>query len=508
MRQKHQLSARLSPAHDLGVRARETPDAVAVADGYGEWSCGALYRAAQDIAQKFRGLALTTGSLVTITAHPHRQTVALLYGAWEAGLVTVPLHEKLTRSELAHARRLLRPAFHASSNLPDWFAAPNANLRPTPSSAHPYPSAPGAEDDPLPSLNAFQPHQTLGASPNVTTASNVIAFLLTSGTTGSATAVGLGHVAFTASCAATVERLDLRPGDCWGLCLSIAHVGGLAAILRAVMSGSSVRLWSSFDPEAVAQAIVDGQVTHLSLVPLMLTKIVKTLVTKGRRPHPALRCVLVGGAAMRPQLLERALEIGLPVATTWGMTETASQVATAPPQLVRRRPGTAGRPLRGVRVKVQPGGRLAVKGDTLASLVVKEPGASAEDLPRDSDGWFTTPDVGRVDADGLVWLDRRADSIIVSGGLNVSPAQVENTIAELAGVSEVVVFGVPDKNWGQVVAAVVEVQRGGPSQEEVDDHCRQRLTRGRCPTRITLTEALPRTPTGKVMRNKVIEAHR
>jgi len=212
---------------------------------------------------------------------------------------------------------------------------------------------------------------------------------------------------------------------------------------------------------------------------------------------------LVGGAAASRALLDEAWAAGLPIATTWGMTETASQVATAPPGLARLHPGTAGRPLRGLEIRTPPGGVLQVRGPTLATVAVAGPGASPQALPRDGAGWFTTRDLGRVDSGGLVWIKGRADAMIMSGGLNVSPGEVERLIETLPGVREAVVFGMPDEEWGEVVAAVVEADPAEVRAADIDRHCREQLARGRCPSLVAVVDSLPRTWTGKVMRTRV-----
>ena len=249
--------------------------------------------------------------------------------------------------------------------------------------------------------------------------------------------------------------------------------------------------------------MLSGEVTHLAVVPVMLRRLLARLA--GRRVPGSLRCVLVGGAAAPLALLNDAWRAGLPLATTWGMTETASQIATAPPELARRHPGSAGRPLSGVEVRQDPTGVLCVRGPTLASAVVRGPGMPPEPLATDPDGWFATRDLGRVDPDGLVWIEGRAGAIIVSGGLNVSPREVERVIETLPGVREAVVLGQPDAEWGEVVVAVVEGDPEAVGAGDIDRHCRKRLARGRCPSRILVVEGLPRTWTGKVIREAAAE---
>ena len=528
-----------TPAADLHERATATPHATALVGDGGRLTFRELDDAARAAARRLRdadrasahrlrdaphhpeaasprtgavahrlpGSRLQPGSRVTLCLPPGPDAVATLFGVWRAGHVAVPLHEKLTAAEIAHAHQIVNPALHVNSAL----HIDNYGL-------HFGPIADRSAERPSGALPAKWPPGALPVrlSPHDRP---VTAFLLTSGSSGAPKALGFTRTAFAASASAVARRLDLSGDDCWGLCLSLGHIGGLSLVVRAVMTGSSVRLWPSFDAGAVVRAILDGEVTHLAIVPVMLRRILESL--GGARVPATLRCVLVGGAAAPLALLGDAWRAGLPVATTWGMTETASQVATAPPALARRRPGTVGRPLDGIEVRAEPGGNLSVRGPTLASVVIPAPGTGPEPLETDAEGWFATRDTGRIDKDGFILIHGRQDEIIVSGGLNVSPREVERVIEGLPGVAEAVVFGVPDEEWGEVVVAVVErdgaaagagepdrraggedavPDRGRVTAAVVDRHCRAHLARGRCPSRILVVDELPRTWTGKVMR--------
>ncbi len=469
-----------NPSDDLALRAAATPSATALVWDEGSLTYRDLDERATAMAGRLREYDAAAGDTVTLCATPGPETVTALFGLWRAACVAVPLHERLTRAEVEHARQTVMPTLHLDNQTLHCLSQSNPTIQLRP--ARPL------------------PHR-LGSFPDV------VAFILTSGTSGAPRALGFARSAFAASASAVASRLDLTAGDRWGLCLSLGHIGGLSLVVRAVKTGASVRLWPSFDATAVARAVLDGQVTHLAVVPVMLGRILSRLA--GERVPSTLRCVLVGGAAASRALLDEAWAAGLPVATTWGMTETASQVATAPPRLARRHPGTAGRPLSGLEVRASPPapGTLKVRGPTLASAVIRGPGARPEPLRTDQDGWFATPDLGRIDADRLVWIEGRADAIIVSGGLNVSPSEVERVIEALPGVREAVVFGLPDEEWGEVVAAVVEGDPAVVDAEAVDRHCRTRLARGRCPSRIVVVDSLPRTWTGKVMRSRVSERY-
>ena len=479
-----------TPAADLARQAVETPSATALVRDGGRLTYRQLEARAAGLAVHLRARAATgpaaTGRrsqavpvTATLCATPGPDAVAALFALWKAGYAAVPLHQRLTPSEIDHARQTVNASLHIDNQslhelLRDSGGAPR-------------------EDQ----AEVARPGRHPSAHPDV------IAYILTSGSTGPPRAFGFTRDTFAASSTAVTSRLGLGPGDRWGLCLSPGHIGGLSLIVRSVMTGASVRLWPTFDALAVTRAILSGEVTHLAIVPTMLRRILARLRD---RPVPeTLRCVLVGGAAAPRALLDRAWAAGLPIATTWGMTETASQVATAPPALARRHPGTSGPPLPGIEVRPGPGGTLQVRGPTLASAMIPGPGATPRPLPTGPHGWFTTRDLGRIDPDGLIWIEGRAGAIIVSGGLNVSPGDVERVIEALPGIREAVVLGLPDEEWGEVVAAVVEADPAAVTPAGVDRHCREHLVRGRCPTRIVVVDELPRTWTGKVLRPKVKE---
>lgn len=456
------------------------------------------------LAGFFQARGTLPGTTATLCATPGPDTIAALFALWRAGCVAVPLHERLTPAEVDHARQTVNSSLHIdNASLHD----ARAGAITKDSQGVQTPGSGDAATGPAIATRAPAPGDPASPTPVASTLHasfpDIIAFILTSGSSGPPKALGFTNGAFASSASAVASRLGLSAGDRWDLCLSTGHVGGLSLIVRAVMTGASVRLRPSFDAGAAARAILEGRVTHLAVVPVMLRRILTELA--GERIPDSLRCVLVGGAAAPRALLDRAWAAGMPLATTWGMTETASQVATAPPALARRHPGTAGRPLRGTEVRPGPGGRLQVRGPTLASVVIPGPGATPQPLPTDRDGWFSTPDLGRVDERGLVWIEGRADAIIVSGGLNVSPGQVERVIEKMPGVREAVVLGLPDEEWGETVAAVVEADPAAVTPADVDRHCRKHLVRGRCPTRTAVVDALPRTWTGKVLRYRVIE---
>ena len=334
------------------------------------------------------------------------------------------------------------------------------------------------------------------------------AILATSGTRGLPRFVVHEWRSLRANAEAANERLGFGPDDRWLATLAWAHVGGLAVPLRAAAAGATVGLASArFDAATVARALGELAITHLSLVPAML----HGLLEAGARPPGSLRAVLLGGAATPPDLLDRALGAGWPIALSYGLTEAGSQVATSAPRELRAADRSCGRPLRGVEVRIRPAegrdertmpgpppdrvGHIEVRGPILFRGYIGAP-------PRPRDAWFSTGDLGRLDADGRLEVTGRLHDRIVSGGTNVDPVRIEAVLAGHPEVREAAVIGFPDETWGQIVVAVV----AGHDPElasRLDPWCRQRLSSARVPRRWEVVERIPRTATGKVDRPRL-----
>lgn len=343
------------------------------------------------------------------------------------------------------------------------------------------------------------------APPARTDLAGIGAILPTSGTEGLPRFVVHEWRSLRANAIAANERLGFGAGDRWLATLAWAHVGGLAVPLRAAAAGATVALAGPrFDAASVARALGELAVTHVSLVPAML----HGLLAAGARPPGSLRAAVLGGAATPPDLAERALSAGWPIALTYGLTEAGSQVTTATPAEVRAGDRSAGVPLTGVEVRIRPSGdaparppgapapgHIEVRGDTLFRGYVGEP-------VRPPVGWFATGDLGHLDARGRLAVTGRLRDRIVSGGANVDPAQVEAVLHAHPDVGEAAVIGMPDGRWGQVVVAVVA--GGDPDlPARLDAWCRERLSGPRVPRRWEVLDRLPRTATGKVDRAKL-----
>jgi O-succinylbenzoic acid--CoA ligase len=328
----------------------------------------------------------------------------------------------------------------------------------------------------------------------------------TSGTTGAPKGAQLSHGAFLWSAIGSAFHLGNAPGDHWLACLPLQHVGGLAILHRAALTGAEVTVHERFDPERVAAELDWGDITLVSLVANMLERV---LDARGARPAPPrLRAVLLGGGPAPAPLLRRARRLGFPIATTYGLTEATSQVATLPLERARAGGDAVGRPLfctelrivspEGVTLPAGEPGEIAVRGPTLMTGYLGRPEETARAL---RGGWLHTGDVGVVDASGdLRVLDRRTD-LIVTGGENVYPAEVEAALREHPSVVDAAVAGESDAAFGARVSAWVVVRPGSRlSHAELSSFCRERIAGYKVPRALYLVPSLPRTDSGKLLR--------
>jgi len=296
----------------------------------------------------------------------------------------------------------------------------------------------------------------------------------TSGTAGRPKPVELTYANHHASAVAAADALGVDPGDRWLCPLPLFHVGGLAVLIRSAIRATTALVHRGFEAARVKAALEAGEATLASLVPTMLARLRAARLERA----PALRAIALGGGPIPADLLEWAATAGIPVLPVYGTTETSSQVVA----------GIPGRALRGVRLRVAEDGELLVAGPMVAR------GALAPD------GWLHTGDRARLDEAGRVQVEGRLTDMIVTGGENVSPLEVEQALLAHPAVTDAAVAGRPDPEWGEAVWAFV-VLRDGATAGELRDWCRDRLAPFKVPKRIEPVPALPRNAAGKLLRD-------
>jgi O-succinylbenzoic acid--CoA ligase len=300
------------------------------------------------------------------------------------------------------------------------------------------------------------------------------AVIHTSGTTSAPRPVELSYGNFLWSALGSAVALGLDPQERWLCALPVSHVGGLSILLRSTIYATTAVIHERFDTDAVLRALELDQITLVSLVSTTLAR----LLDAGLHDPPRLRCALTGGGPVAAALVQRALEAGVPVAATYGLTEACSQVTTGGP------------PLFCTQVDIGGDGEILVSGPTVARG------------SRSADGRLHTGDLGRIDADGLLHVSGRKADTIVTGGENVAPSEVEAVLEAHPAVLEAAVLGRADSRWGEAVTAIVVLAPRASVEESVlREYCSARLARFKVPKRVEFASApLPRTRSGKLLR--------
>ena len=480
----------LPASHWLAARARGSPERPALISPEATLSYRELERRAWRLAAKLRAIGIGHGSRVAMLHANHPLYVELIHALVLLEATLVPLNTRLTADELGGLLDHVRPdlLIHAPE-----FAATLAELgvAQLPLRTLETPRIVALPEKPAP-LRAPRPELEQ-------------AILFTSGTTGRAKGVRLTLANHAASARGSARRLATTSEDRWLACVPLYHIAGLAIVLRCALDGMCLVLHPRFDAARVAETLQRQAVTAVSLVPTMLEALLERAA--GSELPGALRFVLLGGGPIPATLIQRALKAGIPLAPTYGLTEAASQVTTLAPHELAEHAGTVGRPLAGVDVRVVDAsgrpqrpdrpGEIQVRGAQVMSGYLDRPAASAEAL---RDGWLNTGDYGALDAQGyLTLLDRRGD-LIVSGGENVYPAEVEGVLCGHPGVADAAVVGRPDPRWGHVVHAFIVAVGKPPAAEELAAHCRGKLAGFKVPREFHFVARLPRTPSGELRR--------
>ena len=462
------------------AQAQAAPEGLALLAGDRRWTWASLDREVARVAAALRAVPVAAGERVAVLAANDPATVILLFALRRVGAALVPLNVRLTAVELRAQRERVRPRLLLADD-------PRRDVLPGALPLEGWVRSTDASNDDLGELAELDADWAL---------------LFTSGTTGRPKAARLTVGAFDALARASAANLGPRPGDRWLCNLPLFHVGGLGMAIRCAHDGAALVLHARFDAEAVVRAVLDDGITHLSLVARTLEECLDAGLQPGR-----LRAVLVGGGPVPPALVERSRGAGIPVLLTYGLTEACSQVTTERPGEADGR--TAGMPLPGLEVRildeearlVPEGGEgtIAVRGPTLMRGYLDDDAATAAVL---RGGWLHTGDLGRLDGRGRLTVLARRTDLILSGGENVYPAEVEAVLATHPGVADVAVVARPDARWGQVPVAVV-VPRPAASLEDLRTWARARLAGFKVPAEVVPVPALPRTAAGKVDRAAV-----
>jgi acyl-CoA synthetase (AMP-forming)/AMP-acid ligase II len=497
-----------SVVHGLESAVRGSPGAAALATRDTVWTYRELASAVEAAQRALCARSARRGSRVALLLSNSPQYVALYYGAMAAGRVAVPLNTLERHTTLTQQIR------HCGASLlcgdpahPEW-AAVSAEAAEFGVDVMQVPRQSGPEAvtlfiESLRASSRVEPHMEIrGDEPAV--------IFFTSGTTGRPKGVLLSHRNLASNAEAIAAYLSLTAAD-RGLCVLPMHFSyGNSVLNTHLISGARLGLEDSLAfPQLILQRMQDEAITGFAGVP-------STFSVLRARSHPqnfdlrALRYITQAGAAM-PSALASWLRQEFPAARLflmYGQTEATARLTYLPPERLRDKPGSVGIPVSGVEIDVIRAGRKAleqeigevrVRGPNVMLGYWQDADATAKVL---RDGWLYTGDLGHRDAEGYLYLDGRASDLIKTGSYRVSPEEVEEVIATLAGVSEVGVTAVADELLGHAIKAVI-VAHGSLDAKTVQAHCRARLASYKIPKVIEFASALPRTASGKLQRAKL-----
>lgn len=482
----------------LSHRAAATPDGLAVIDADTEtrWSYSGLNAAVDETAGRLANLGAEAGDQVGCLLPRTFLGVCLFHAAQRLGVTLVPLNHRLTADELSAQIDQLELTLVV------------CDIDTEPAAVEAVDDVPIASiDEPQwAAVESFKDVEPATIDPVEWEPDDPQLIVFTSGSTGRPKPVVVTMGNLRASAIASAFRLGVDPDDRWLLTLSLYHVGGIAPIFRSTLYGTAIVVRSGFDPGQAADDLDRYDVTVVSLVPTML----KGMLDRRGTLSDSLRVVLLGGAPADDALIQRCENYSVPVHPTYGMTETASQVATARPAEAFNDPGTVGRPLLWTDVTILGSNDEPVGAGESGELVVSGPTVTPGYHGDSGDDAFCayglrTGDVGYRTEDGALCVVNRIDDRITSGGETIDPGEIVAVLTDHEAIEAAAVVGVPDEQWGERVTALVVPAVDDLTATAVDSHCREHLAGFKCPKTIAFAEELPRTASGSIDRPAVRE---
>ena len=338
--------------------------------------------------------------------------------------------------------------------------------------------------------------------------SNVASIMYTSGTTGNPKGVIQCFDNHLASALATQENMEITDQDCWLCSVPLFHISGLSIIVRQLVLGCSIRLYPMFDAKKVTEDLVQGKGTVISVVATTLLELLTIYPEKGYSSK--FKGCLLGGGPISTQALEQCETFGIPVIQSYGMTETCSQIVALQFADASQHRGSAGKPLKGISLKIVDEeerilaanqiGEILVKGKNVIKNYLNE--ASWKTEKWTTDGWFKTGDMGYLDEAGYLYLVSRLSELIISGGENIYPTEVEHILLEMPEISEIAIVGEKNLKWGAVPVAYV-VGDHSLTVEKIHAFTKHSLAKFKQPKRLYFCEQLPKTASGKVAKHRL-----
>ncbi len=447
------------------------------------WTYADTYAEVSNICHVLRELGIVSGKRVGVLLNNLAITIFIYLALMDLGAIAICLNYRLSDQEIYSLlaeyavefmisdRQLLIPKFCRLTNI-DLIAKSSA------------------------------PQCTLNITFDL---SQIQGIFFTSGTTGKPKAVPLTYLNHWQSAIAVNQFLDLVQPH-WLLCLPLYHVGGLAILWRALLAGGRITLLSKFTPEIVIKVIKETDINLISLVPTMLKRILEnSAFSDSIKQWQSLRGIFLGGASAEPNLLSHCLELQLPIICTYGMTETASQITALELLKYPHKLNSVGQTLPHVEVKIINSSHSDIEANLYGEIAIKSPALMSgylqqKDQRFSTDGYFLTGDLGYLDLDNFLHIVNRRTDVIISGGENIYPSEIERILLQHPLISEVCVVAKSDPEWGEIPAVIITNNQ--LSLEEIQSFClSHHLARYKLPKFLMYLPEIPRIGVGKYNRS-------
>jgi acyl-CoA synthetase (AMP-forming)/AMP-acid ligase II len=485
----------------LQMAADAEPDRIGLVCDGRRWSYAALQRAAQGAARRIRDSGC---SHVALLDESSEAAAIALFGAAIAGVPYVPLNYRLAEADLAALLGRVAPAYIIGD------AAQIERLSPGLGHAVRSRADFAAEAE----AHADGPELEEGEE-------TIAVQLFTSGTTAAPKAAVLRHSNLLSYILGTVEFASAPEEDAVLVCVPPYHIAGIAALLSSIYALRRILLLPAFDPDAWLALVAAEGASNAFVVPTMLSRIIARIDAGAAADVGSLRALAYGGGRMPLELIERALDLFPDCGFTnaYGLTETSSTVALLGPDehraahradddAVRARLASVGRPLPTIELEIRDEDGRPLPAGERGEIYVRGDQVSGEYRERsalDAQGWFPTRDAGWLDAEGYLFLAGRADDVIVRGGENISPGEIEDVLMTHPALADAAAVAVPSVEWGEAVGVALAAKPGhaAPGEDELRNLVRDRLRSSRVPERIVFVDALPYNEMGKLLRREV-----
>lgn len=470
----------------LAQRSYLTPNRIGLSYYHEKWTFKELYEEAVRVAEKLAAFHLHKGDRIALLAPSRPELILMIYGCMERGIEIVLLNGRLSPYELQYQiqdAEVKAVLVHEEEK----------QKLPEDAGYILFTEVFQAEGVEIEAVEEWDDEAT-------------ISIMYTSGTTGFPKGVRQTVRNHSSSAISSALNLGLKEDDVWLCTVPIFHISGFSILMRSLLYGMQVRLYEKFDVTLCAAEIAQGLVTRMSAVAVMLERILSYMEEHGLKAHPNFSSILAGGGPVPVDYLKRAERLQLQVVQTYGMTETSSQTATLSSEDAMQKAGSAGKPLFFNQIRIEGSKKPKDEGEICIRGPHVTPGYIGRFATRPAldEGWLKTGDIGYLDEEGYLYvIDRRAD-LIISGGENIYPAEIENVLLAHPAVKEAGVCGMDDSVWGQVPVAFVVLKKEAAA-EELLSFCKMRLASYKLPKNIIFIDELPRNGSNKLVRRKLKE---